>query len=348
MRFVFQLLLSFLNLKTCSVKVPAAKILSQGFLVSIVSILLFQKSASGDVKEFLVRNLFYNNKHSSCCSGDLYLPHGTGPSPVVILIHGGGWTAGDKTAPEITFLSIRLAAAGYAVFDVNYRLVQDGGTFPSNISDVRDATDFIYANSQKYNLDRENIAVMGDSAGGYLALMLAFSADKKIFKTKRLASASRLRCAICYYPVTDLANLDKGFVTQYMDDTQVHSPQLYKTAEPITYAASSVPTLLIQGTNDKIVPIQNSEEFISRLKHYNEDVHLIKITNAGHGFRVGYESDTAFVESKKFLDEHLRARLGVPSECDLPAKSLKRADKSVPDSVMPVNSLNCYGLESKR
>ncbi|MDR3615028.1 MAG: alpha/beta hydrolase [Candidatus Obscuribacterales bacterium] len=300
-----------MKLKTFPLMVPATNItygiVLRGFLVLIVFTLLFQKSVAGHEKEFFVRDLFYNNKHSSCCSGDLYLPHGSGPAPVVVLIHGGGWTAGDKSAPEIRFLSTRLAASGYAVFDVNYRLVQDGGTFPANISDVRDAVDFIYANSQKYNLDQDNIAVMGDSAGGYLALMLAFSADKKIFKDRRSDSTNRVRCAICYYPVTDLANLDKGFITQYMDDTEVHSPQLYKTAEPITYAATSVPTLLIHGTNDNIVPVQHSEKFISRLRRFNEDVHLMEIAKAGHGFRLGYESDTAFVESKKFLDEHLKS-----------------------------------------
>src|ERR1700677_1592967 len=70
-------------------------------------------------------NLFYGKAHRPRCTGDLYVPQCNTRAPLVVLIHGGGWQAGDKSGAFMQDLCSRLVDSGYAVFNINYRLVQD-------------------------------------------------------------------------------------------------------------------------------------------------------------------------------------------------------------------------------
>lgn len=251
-------------------------------------------------------NLYYGALHRVRCTGDLYIPSGVTLAPVVILIHGGGWAAGDKSDCNMQELTNKLLAAGYAVFNVNYRLVQDGGRFPYNIQDIRNAISFIFSNAQEFGIDKRRIAIVGESAGGYLALMAGYGADRKLFLPRSEKGAGSVSCVVCYYPVTDLVNLDRGFVVEYLDDTESHNPELYKVAEPKNYMSTAVPTLIIHGTGDRVVPFENSQRFIQLLKQNQCEAELKIIDGAAHGFRSGAESESAFEATRAFLDSHLK------------------------------------------
>ncbi|HJP77587.1 MAG TPA: alpha/beta hydrolase, partial [Pseudonocardiaceae bacterium] len=108
-------------------------------------------------------------------SGDLYLPPGTGPFPVVVLIHGGYWTApGDRT--QLTGLAEDLCAKGYAVWNIDYRTVgTPGAGWPGSFQDVASALDAVADLDRA--LDWRNVITVGHSAGGQLAVWAASRPD---------------------------------------------------------------------------------------------------------------------------------------------------------------------------
>lgn len=122
--------------------------------------------------------------HSRAQKLDVYLPdHGSGPFPVIVSIHGGGWKFGDK-GDVLNQPFLEALKHDYAVICINYRL-SDESHFPSQIYDCKAAIRYIRTISAQYDLDRKQIGVWGVSAGGYLAALLGTSA-----KTKGLEDAS--------------------------------------------------------------------------------------------------------------------------------------------------------------
>jgi hypothetical protein len=106
---------------------------------------------------------------------DLYLPAGASvPYPVIVAIHGGGFTAGDKSDGQVAPMLLGLAR-GYAVAAIDYRLSGEA-KFPAQIQDVKSAIRWLRANAGRYKLDPARIAVWGDSAGGSLAALAGTSA----------------------------------------------------------------------------------------------------------------------------------------------------------------------------
>ncbi|MGE5081473.1 MAG: alpha/beta hydrolase fold domain-containing protein, partial [Acidobacteriota bacterium] len=97
---------------------------------------------------------------------DAHVPDGDGSFPAAILVHGGGWVAGDKRQ-YITYIFQPLSDAGYAWFSINYRLAPQF-KFPADADDVESAIRFVRANAAKYKVDPNRIALIGESAGGHL------------------------------------------------------------------------------------------------------------------------------------------------------------------------------------
>src|SRR5216683_5043170 len=97
---------------------------------------------------------------------DAHVPDGAGPFPAAILVHGGGWVAGDKEQ-YITYIFEPLSNAGFAWFSINYRLAPNY-TFPADAEDVEEAIRWVKAKAAKYHVDASRIALIGESAGGHL------------------------------------------------------------------------------------------------------------------------------------------------------------------------------------
>src|SRR3954464_1641361 len=94
---------------------------------------------------------------------DAHIPDGAGPFPAAILVHGGGWVAGDKEQ-YITYIFQPLSDAGFAWFSINYRLAPKY-TFPADADDVEAAVRWIKENAARYHVDPKRIALIGESAG---------------------------------------------------------------------------------------------------------------------------------------------------------------------------------------
>ena len=102
---------------------------------------------------------------------DLYIPEGTGPFPVVIMVHGGGFMFGDKADGAGLTGVDQLLTAGYAVASINYRLSGEA-IYPAQIHDAKAAVRFLRANAATYNLDPDKFGAWGASAGGNLVSLL--------------------------------------------------------------------------------------------------------------------------------------------------------------------------------
>lgn len=126
---------------------------------------------------------------------DLYLPMpAQSRRGAVVWIHGGGWAGGKKDDNREVMVSRSLAAEGYLVASIDYQLATDAApSWPQVLFDCKNAVRYLRANAQKYGIDPDKIAVAGGSAGGHLALMVAYTRAGTALSRKRPTPASAVR-----------------------------------------------------------------------------------------------------------------------------------------------------------
>ena len=189
---------------------------------------------------------------------DLYRAKDTsGKLPVVIVVHGGSWRGGDNS--QLEGMNRYLAAAGYAVAAINYRLAPVF-RFPAPIEDIRGSISFLEERADEFGIDSSRVVLLGRSAGGHLALLAAYTLGHE---------------AICgvvgLYPPTDMhwswqrpspkRIMDSnGAITDFLAGTLEEVPDAFDQASPIRFVRpDSPPTLLIHGGKDMLVsPLQSS------------------------------------------------------------------------------------------
>lgn len=147
---------------------------------------------------------------------DLYLPEGAGkPAPLLIHIHGGGWTSGSKAGlPPYCAKMLKL---GFAVANVDYRLTSQAGqwggepvTFPVQIQDVKGAVRFLRAHAAEYHLDSDRFCSWGESAGGHLSALLATSGGAAELEGQvggNTSLSSKVQAAVDYFGPTDMLHI---------------------------------------------------------------------------------------------------------------------------------------------
>src|ERR1700682_1788518 len=124
--------------------------------------------------------LTYATHDGVALQGDLYLPKGAGPFSALVAVHGGGWQQGVRSAFQ--YWGPYLAARGYAVFAISYRLAKKGTkTFPQAVHDVVAAVRFLRANAAEYRIDANRLGLYGASAGAHLASLAALGANCEKF-----------------------------------------------------------------------------------------------------------------------------------------------------------------------
>src|SRR5207245_9553614 len=140
--------------------------------LALASVAVSQQPASRPANlpaniEFLP-NIEYARPDGRAQNLDIYVPKEVkGKLPVIVAIHGGGWTGGDKRNPFV----VPLVKEGYAIVSINYRLSQVA-KFPAQIQDCKAAIRWVRANAEKYHFDADHVGVWGDSAGGHLVALL--------------------------------------------------------------------------------------------------------------------------------------------------------------------------------
>lgn len=210
---------------------------------------------------------------------DAGVPDGPQLRPAVILIHGGGWSSGDKK--DMAFLTEPLSEAGFVWFSINYRLAP-AYRWPACLDDVKTAIRWVKAHAQEYKTDASRIGLIGYSAGGHLACMAAVTADEQ----------TRVQAVAGIAPPTDheADSQRRGGLSpslqNLLDRPQEITDQtrlLLQRISPIQYVNAGLPPfLLIHGTDDASVPYSQSVEFKAKLDHYNAPCRFITIQGAGH------------------------------------------------------------------
>jgi acetyl esterase/lipase len=222
---------------------------------------------------------------------DLYYP-ATAPRPlsVIVNVHGGGWVGGDKALGEGAENIPALVKAGYLVASINYRLAPQN-KFPAQIEDVKCAIRYLRASADLYHLDVNRIGIMGESAGGHLAVLAALSDSSAGWDVgEYVDQSSRVNAVVDLYGPVDLT--DPAFFdladSKGLDVFGTNDPlsPVLKLANPITYVSSSAPPFLIfHGAEDTYVPPTQSEELYNRLKIFNIPAQFFLVKNAKHGLK---------------------------------------------------------------
>jgi acetyl esterase/lipase len=244
---------------------------------------------------------------------DLYLPAKRGKdvkSPAVVIIHGGGWTGGTKNAAREFNIGTTLALNGYVGFSIDYILAtKDKPTWPANLHDCKNAVRWLRKNAGRLQIDPENIGVIGGSAGGHLAAMLALTGPADKLDPPGEGDC-RVKCAVDLYGPADLINLGGDLKNLDMiGKTLAEAPELYKAASPITYAdKNDPPILIIHGTADKIVDVKQSHDFAAALKKLGAPHELVIVEGAPHTFHLQPKERDLRPVVLGFFDKSLKAK----------------------------------------
>lgn len=236
-----------------------------------------------------------------------YRPIGAGKKPTIIMIYGGSWQTGAPSANEN--FSQYMAAHGYTVMTIDYRHAPQY-KFPTQVTDIKTALEFIGQHANEYNIDINRIAIMGRSAGGHLAKLTGFQSQ-----------VLPIRAIVSYYSPVDLTlgyqdppspdPLDtRSILRSFLGGTAQELPELYRQASPYEYVKPGLPpTLLIYGSRDHIVQLKYGRALYEKLNQNGNTTVFIEIPWAEHAFDAvfnGVSNQLALYYTERFLAWALR------------------------------------------
>ncbi len=256
----------------------------------------------------VVPNVTYLKANNRENTVDLYLPRDAdGPPPVLMYIHGGGWTGGSKEGNVLRLLP--WLEKGWAVVNVQYRLAEVS-LAPAAVEDCLCALRWVIRNAEEYNIDADRIVVTGNSAGGHLALttgMIPVSAglDRQCPGTDPLSVAA----IINWYGITDVGDLLDGANMKTYAVTWMGSlPNRFEIAErvsPLTYVRAGLPPILsIHGDADPTVPYQHGVRLREELTKVGVANELHTVPGGRHGGFNREETVAIFETIDRFLAKH--------------------------------------------
>ncbi len=260
--------------------------------------------------------------------GDLYAPATPGRYPALVLVHGGAWQGGTRA--RFRHWGPFLAEHGYVAFAISYRLsTPERPSYPLNVYDVKAAVQFLRGQGPALQVEPERIGIMGASAGGHLAALVALSGDSPKYASPYPddpypAISTRVRVAVPVYGVFDLlaqwehdqlARPRDQFTEKYLGGAPMDVPERFIEASPLYWATvhnRHAAFLVVWGTADDVVdPTTQSERFVAALKRADIFTRTVPIVGAPH-YWIDEPLDeptsyTRFLAPRllRFLAEHL-------------------------------------------
>ncbi|MBQ1783990.1 MAG: alpha/beta hydrolase [Gammaproteobacteria bacterium] len=199
--------------------------------------------------------------------GQLRVPAGVGPFPLVVLIHGGCWLQSVATLDYISPLAEALTEAGWASYNIEYRSTDSsGGGWPGTFEDIAAAIDFTPMLAAAYNLDLTRLAVVGHSAGGQLALWAAsrnqLPAQSVLYRPQPVVPT----VAVGLAAITDLASYPQqnpscGRPIAALVGQRPATPERLAETSPLAMGPAAAAVSLILGDRDRIVPLAQAESY---------------------------------------------------------------------------------------
>jgi acetyl esterase/lipase len=257
---------------------------------------------------------------------DLFLPRSPKSKllPLIVFIHGGGWIEGNKNQGGPLLLPY-VAGGEFAGASVAYRFSSDAA-WPAQIHDCKAAIRWLRANASKHGIDPDRIGVWGMSAGGHLVSLLGTSGDVDDLDGEVGAhrdASSRVSCVVNYCGPTNLLTVGSNagnttkqavdmFVTPLLGGPVTEKADAAREASAVTYiSAKDPPFLVTHGTNDELVPFDQSVRFNGALKSAGVDAVFVPVRGGGHNILLAPGlSDRV----KLFFERHLLdKRVSIPS-----------------------------------
>ncbi len=252
-------------------------------------------------------------------AGDLYLPARTTPVAAVIVIHGGGFSSGDKGGDSEVAWGEILKTAGIAAFVVNYRVYSDfsGGevAFPAAVMDIKCSISWLRMKAATYRIDANHIFAFGSSAGGFYSNFLGTTGDDPTFTPNDCAEgakeSNRVQGVVTYFGPSDWnalfndparagsANAEKkliglGSSTTPCAPNSADANGICKSASATTYAgATDPPFFLTHSVDDPTVPVGQSRTMKAALDAAKVAVTYREVDGLKHGWHANPKDETA-------------------------------------------------------
>ena len=284
-----------------------------GRLAIVVAAILLAQHGTALAEEIVFeKGIEYSNPDDQHLQLNIAHPKtAKGPLPAVLCIHGGGFRAGTRDSYDS--LCQKLAERGYFAATVTYRLAPKY-QYPAAVHDVKAAVRWLRANADKYNIDPGRIGVVGGSAGGHLVQYLGVTGDVEQLEGNggNPEQSSSVTCVVNYYGPSDLTksygkSVDAAEVLPLWlggDATQEHRRHIL--ASPLYWVTpTAAPTLLIHGSEDPYVNIEQAEWIYEKLQAAEVEVEFLRLEGAGHGFK-GADAERAEAAMFAFFDKHLK------------------------------------------
>jgi acetyl esterase/lipase len=285
------------------------------------------KSAKPTVAVVRTQDVIYGRKHGVALTMDVLAPKEKSNGRGTIWCVSGGWYS-SKDWINAGFFGKTLVDRGYTVFAVVHGS-QPKFTIPEILEDMHRAVRFIKANAARYSIDPDKLGICGGSAGGHLSLMqgCAPAAGNPLAMDQVDRQSSKIAAVACYFPPTDFLNYGKegevalgtGVLKDFKAPFDFHQldqktksfvpvseeakRRIGKRISPINHVTNDdAPALIIHGDADTLVPIQQAELIIAKLKEHNVPCELVVRKGAGHG-GVAFAGDEKTMAD--WFDKHL-------------------------------------------
>lgn len=245
---------------------------------------------------------------------DIARPKAAGQYPAIVMIHGGGFSGGNRES--YLPMAIRLAQHGFVAATVSYRLTPTY-QFPLPLHDVKAAVRFLRAKAGKYNVDSAHIGAIGVSAGATWSQFLAVTRNMPQWEGggANKEQSSSVDCAISFYGRSDMRRAYEGSrnaataLPSLLGGDRMNALDAHLRASPLNWVTpDSAPVLAIHGTRDQNVPFEQSVILVDRMRSVGVESELETIAEAGHGFK-GADDERAFTRTVDFLNRKLKPKL---------------------------------------
>lgn len=234
-------------------------------------------------------------------------------APVLLQVHGGGWTIGNKDQQGIP-LMMHMATHGWVCVAVNYPL-SPRARWPRHLTALKRAVAWIREHIHEYGGDASFLAVTGGSAGGHLAAMLALTANDPALQPGFEAADTSVQACVPHYGVYDFTAEDgtkasrqrlDALIRPYVMRRNAVYPDDYRAASPISrVSADAPPFFVIHGRNDTLVPVADARAFVRELRAVSKSpVAYAEVSGAQHAFDIFPSIRSAHVVRgvERFLD----------------------------------------------